>query len=135
MDVAGTVRPLYLIVGERRVSPCDQGTFGRFKLWVAQKLAGGKIDRYVAPGVEIEHWDDAAAACSPHLLNPCECGTFLPIEVEPGPMLSSAIGLMRELHHLSQFRDEMEPEFQTLSDGLWEMAQLSLATNTVLEVR
>ena len=29
----------------------------------------------------------------------------------------------------------MEPEFQKLADSLWEMAQVSLATNTVLEIR
>ena len=135
MDAGGNARPLYLIVGEHRVSPCDRATFGRFKLWVATRLGGGKIDHYSAPGVDIEHWDSAAAACSPHLLNPCECGTYLPIEVEPGPMLSSAIGLIEELYHLNQFRDEMEPDFQNLVDGLWKMAQLSIATNGVLEIR
>ena len=46
--------PLTLSVGERRLSPCDHETFGRFKLWVAEKLAGARIDRYQSESVTIE---------------------------------------------------------------------------------
>jgi len=85
--------------------------------------------------VTIEHWDAGAESRFAHLLNPCECGTYLPMDVDPGPMLSSAIGLARELVHLKRFHGEMEPAFRDLTAALWEMAQLSLETNTVLEIR
>lgn len=127
--------PLTLIVGDRQVSPCDHATFERFKLWVAQTLTPGEIDTYQCNNVTITHWDHAAGDSFPHLLNPCECGTYLPIDVDPGPMLSSAIGLLSELNQLRKHYDEMEPVFRELTDGLMEMAELSLETNTALEVR
>lgn len=127
--------PLYLILGDHKVSPCDHDTFSRFKLWVAKKLTGGKVERYQNEAVVIEHWDDEAQSRFPYLLNPCECGTYLPMEIEAGPMLSSAIGLIRELIHLNQFREEMEPAFRALLDALLEMAERSLETNIAMEIR
>ena len=83
------LQPLYLIVGDQQVSPCDHDTFGRFKLWVADKLTTGNIDIYATNEVSIAHWDDQASDDFPYLLNPCECGTYLPIKIEPSPMFSS----------------------------------------------
>lgn len=128
-------QPLHLIVGDHERSPCSHETFRRFKLWIAKTLTRGTIDTYRRDDVTIEHWDEEAGRAFPHLLNPCECGTYLPIEVEPGPMLSSAIGLTRELAHLKQHADEIAPEFRPLIDALLDMAQRSLETNTALEIR
>jgi hypothetical protein len=128
-------RPLFLVVGDQRRSPCDHETFQRFKLWVAESLAESTIDRYASGGVRIEHWDARATQPFPCLLNPCECGTYLPMEVEAGPMFSSAIGLAREIASVNRFRDKADPAFHGLIDALREMAELSLDTNTVLEIR
>lgn len=128
-------KPLFLNVGDRRISPCGHATFGRFKIWVAEKLAGARIDRFGTGDVSIVHWGAEAESRFPYLLNPCECGIYLPMDVDAGPMLSSAVGLARELAYLNRFRDEMEPSFRDLTAALWEMAQLSLETNTVLEIR
>ncbi len=127
-------QPLYLIVGDYKIAPCDQETFNRFKLWVAEKLTDGNIDCYTNGNVTIEHWDDQARDGFPHLLNPCDCGIYLPMDVDPGPMLSSAIGLTSELTRLNRYRDDMEPAFRTLMDALLMMAQHSLETNTALEI-
>ena len=128
-------QPVYLIVGEKQISPCDHETYRRFKLWVARTLGSGTIDTYEEDNITIEHWDEQSAGSYPHLLNPCECGTFLPIEVEPGPMLSSSIGLLSDLTALKQHYDEMEPAFQNILDNLLTMAELSLDTNTAMEIR
>jgi len=128
-------RPLYLMVGELSVSPCDHETFARYKLWVARKHTAGKIDSYTSGSVCIEHWDDTAESSFPHLLNPCECGTYLPMQVEPGPMLSSSISLLEELTQLKKHYDDMEPGFCALMDALFEMAELSIEKNIVLEIR
>jgi len=127
--------PLTLIVADKRISPCDHATFERFKLWVAQTLTPGEIDTYQADDVTISHWDHAAGDRFPHLLNPCECGTYLPMDVEPGPMLSSAIGLLSDLGQLRKYEEKMEPEFCKLMNALMKMAELSLETNTALEIR
>ena len=129
------LQPLYLIVGDRHVSPCDHETFSRFKLWVADKLTSGKIDIYATSEVSIEHWDDRASEDFPYLLNPCECGTYLPIKIDPCPMFSSAIGLLTDLSRLNRHRDEMEPAFHSLVDAMLEMANLSLEKNIALEIR
>ena len=129
------LHPLYLIVGDRQVSPCDHETFGRFKLWVANKLTSGNIDIYATSEVSIEHWDDQASDVFPYLLNPCECGTYLPIEIDPCPMFSSAIGLLTDLSRLNQHRDDMEPAFHPLVDSMLAMANLSLEQNIALEIR
>ena len=128
-------QPVYLIVGKEKVSPCDHETYRRFKLWVAGTLGSGTIDTYQEGGVTIEHWNEQAADSYPHLLNPCECGTFLPMEVEPGPMLSSSIGLLSDMNVLKQHYDEMGPDFQDIVTTLITMSELSLATNTALEIR
>ena len=133
--VGGQEQALYLIVGERQVSPCDHAEYSRFKLWIVNKLTGGEVETYQVDSVTIDHWDEKAGNCFPHLLNPCECGTFLPIAVEPGPMLSSAIGLLEDLNRLKQHYSEMEPAFQHLTDVMLEMVQYSLDTNTPLEIR
>ena len=133
--VSGQGQALNIIVGERKVSPCDHAVYSRFKLWVVSQLTGGEVETYRAESVTIDHWDEKAGNCFPHLLNPCECGTFLPIAVEPGPMLSSAVGLLEDLERLKQHYSEMEPDFQLVSDVLLEMAQFSLDTNTPLEFR
>ena len=127
--------PVYLIVGEKQISPCDHETYRRFKLWVVKTLASGTIDTYQEENVTIEHWDEMSADQFPHLLNPCECGTFLPIEVEPGPMMSSSIGLLSDMTALKQHYEKMEPAFQNIVDNLLTMAELSLDTNTALEIR
>lgn len=127
--------PLTVIVGEHRISPCDYETYAQFKLWVAKTLTEGTIDTYRAGDVSIAHWDDRAGACYPHLLNPCECGTFLPIEIEPGPMLSSAMGLLSDLQRLKTLSPNMPAEFDNLIVALMEMAERSIATNTALEIR
>ncbi len=127
--------PLSVIVGAHRMSPCDYDTYARFKLWVAATLTDGTIDTYRAGNVSIAHWDDSAGAQYPHLLNPCECGTFLPIEIEPGPMLASAIGLLSDLHRLKNNPAAIPAEFNGLIDSLMQMAERSLATNTALEIR
>jgi len=128
-------QPLHLIVGAHSMSPCDHETFARFKHWVVETLTEGTIDTYCAGGVSIAHWDERAGAQYPHLLNPCECGTFLPIDVEPGPMLSSAIGLLSDLHRLKAGPTPLPTEFTGLVDALMDMAERSLATNMALEIR
>ena len=129
------VHPLSVIVGAHRISPCDYETYARFKLWVAATLTEGTIDTYCAGNVSIAHWDDQAGAQYPHLLNPCECGTFLPIEIEPGPMLASAIGLLSDLQRLKSLPTTMPAQFDGLIDAIMEMAERSIATNTALEIR
>ena len=127
--------PLTLIVADKQISPCDHATFDRFKLWVAQTLTPGEIDTYQTDNVTISHWDHTAGDSFPHLLNPCECGTYLPMEVDPGPMLSSAIGLLADLNQVRKHTDEMEPIFRELVDVLMEMAELSIEKNIALEIR
>ena len=126
---------LFLIVGDEKISTCDHETFNRFKLWVAEKLTQGTVYTYQYDNVSIEQMDDVAKSAYPHLLNPCECGTYLPLEIDPCPMLSSAIGLLRDLTHLSQYRDQMEPDFVGLMDAMMKMAELSLDKNIALEIR
>ena len=126
---------LFLIVGNEKISICDHETFNRFKLWVAKKLTQGTVYVYQCDNISIEQMDDAARSAYPHFLNPCECGTYLPIEIDPCPMLSSAIGLLRDLTHLNQYRDEMEPDFVSLMDAMMKMAERSLDKNIALEIR
>ncbi len=126
---------LFLIVGDEKISICDHETFNRFKLWVAEKLTQGTVETYQYKNFSIEHIDDEAKSAYPHLLNPCECGTYLPLEIDPCPMLSSAIGLLRDLTHLNQYRDEMEPDFVSLMDAMIKMAERSLDKNIALEIR
>lgn len=128
-------QPVYLIVGEQQVSPCDHETYRRFKLWVVSIFGSGAVDTYQRDNVTIEHWSDEAADSFPHLLNPCECGTFLPIAVEPGPMLSSSIGLLSDMMVLKRYYADMEPGFQNLVDNLITMAELSIEANTAMEIR
>ena len=128
-------QPLTLIVGEHRISPCDHETYRLFKIWAAKTHADGTIDVYRAGNVSITHWDDRAADRYPHLLNPCECGAFLPIEVEPGPMLGSAVGLLSDLNQLKSASNSMPLEFDGLVTAMMQMAEESLATNKVLEIR
>lgn len=131
----GRGRPLYLILGAARCSPCDQETYADFKLWVARTLAAGAIDCYSAGGIWIAHWGEEACGAYPNLLNPCECGTFLPIDVEPGPMLGSAMGLLSDLHRLKSAAEPIPARFGPLLEALMEMAERSIATNTPLEIR
>lgn len=129
------IQPLYLIVGEQRVSPFDHQTYRRFKLWVASTFGRGNIETFDQENITIEHWDEQAADPYPNLLNPCECGAFLPMEVDPGPMLSSAIGLLSDMTALKCHYDKMKPAFQNIIDQLCVMAELSIDTNTTLEIR
>ncbi|GEM_PF-1702656 len=127
--------PLYLIVGDEKVSVCDHETFNRFKLWVADKLTEGTVETYQNDNIAIEHMDDEAKSVYPHLLNPCECGTYLPIEVDPCPMLSSAVGLLSDLNQVNQYREKMKPDFVSLMDAMMKMAELSIDKNITLEIR
>ncbi len=126
---------LYLIVGDEKITVCDHETFNRFKLWVADALTEGSVETYQNDNIAIEHMDDDAKSVYPHLLNPCECGTYLPIEVDPCPMLSSAIGLLSDLNQVSQYRDKMKPDFVKLLDMMMKMAKLSIDKNITLEIR
>ena len=101
--IVKNAQPLNLIVGHHKVSPCDHETFERFKLWVADSLAQREIETYSRDNVVIEHWDNQSGDRYSHLLNPCECGTYLPMEIEPTPMFSSAIGLLSDLNQLKDF--------------------------------
>ena len=117
------------------MSPCDHETFVRFKLWVVKTLTDGKIDCYSSGSVVIEHWDDTACASFPNLLAPAEIGTYLPVDVDLCPMLSSAVGLISELESLRQYRDQMEPAFVTLIDVLLKMAACSVKQQQPMEIR
>jgi len=128
-------RPLHLIVGDHKISPCSYETYAQFKLWVVKTLTNGDVDTYSEGSVSITHWDEQAGDHYPNLLNPCECGTFLPIDVEPGPLLSSAIGLLSDLNKLKGVDRTMPQEFSDLIDALMEMAERSLSSNTPLEIR
>jgi len=127
--------PLYLVVGDHRASPCDHETFARFKLWVVKTLTDGKIDCYSSESVVIEHWDDVARAHFPNLLAPAEIGAYLPIDVDPSPMISSAVGLIGELESMQQYREQMEPAFLTLMDAILEMAAYSVKQQQPMEIR
>ena len=127
--------PLYLVVGDQRVSPCDHETYARFKLWVAETLTDGKIDCYTGESVVIEHWDDTTYTRFPNLLTPAEIGTYLPIDVDPCPMLSSTEGLIGEIDSLQPYRDRMEPAFRTLMDAIREMAACSVRQQQPMEIR
>ena len=130
------IQPLYLIVGDQQVSPCDHETYRRFKLWLVSTHGSGKIDSFEQENITIEHWDDQAAGSHPYLMNPCECGTFLPIDLQqPGPMFSSSTGLLADMISLKQHYNGMEPEFQNIVDQLFQMAELSVDTKTALEIR
>lgn len=126
---------LNLIVGDRKETPCDHETFEKFKLWVAGSLAQKSIETYRRDDVVIEHWDDQSGDRYPHLLNPCECGTYLPMEIEPTPMFSSAIGLLSDLNELKTNAGAIPAEFDAIIDTMMRMAEFSLATNTALEIK
>ena len=129
-------RPLFLIVGDHQVSPCNHEVFQSFKLWVAQVLAQAGIETYRAPGVTIRHWDEKGRQSFPHLLGHCDCGTYLPLEdVDPGPMLASAPRLLKELERVAGHRDAMAPEHRDLLDALVHMTQQCMARNLPLEIR
>ena len=128
-------QPVYLIVGQQQVSPCDHETFTRFKLWLVKTLTDGKIDRYSNEGVVIEHWGDATHTDFPNLLAPAEIGTYLPIDVDPCPMFSNTKGLIGELESLQQLRDQMEPVFLSLIDAMLEMAACSVKLQQPMEIR
>ncbi len=133
---SGQGRPLCLIIGERSESPCDHDTFQRFQLWVAKTLTDGVIETYFDDGANIVHYDRTAALRFPNLLNPCECGTYLPLEnIQPGPMLASAFDLRDELRELQTAGIPIEAEFLPLVTALGEMADLCLQTQTPLEIR
>ena len=134
-DIVRNAHPLNLIVGDHKVSPCDHETFDRFKLWVANSLAQREIATYSRDNVVIEHWDDRPADRYSHLLNPCECGTYLPMEIDPTPMFSSAIGLLSDLNHLKDQSEHPPAEYTAIIDALMQMAELSLQTNTALEIK
>ena len=134
-DKITSSRPLHLIVGDHKISPCSYDTYAQFKLWVVKTLTKGEIDTYSEGSVLITHWDEQAGDTFPHLLNPCECGTFLPIDVEPGPLLSSAIGLLSDLNKLKRIDRTMPQEYRDLIDTMMDMAERSLSSNMPLEIR
>jgi len=109
-------RALFLIVGNEKISTCDHETFNRFKLWVADKLTKGTLATCQYNNISIEHVDDDAKSTCPHFLTPCDCGTYLPIETDPCPMLASSMGLLSELTRLNKYRNEMEPAFVLLME-------------------
>ena len=133
-DALKNDKPLYLIVGDEVVSPCDHQTFDDFKAWLAQVQPGGKIDRYCWGPISIVHWNEKAGEEYPCLLNPCECGTYLPMDVDSNPMVSSAIELLSDLNRLKQHMAVPE-RFASLVDTMMRMAEKSLAINSVLEIR
>jgi len=138
LDIEGTIEnkhPLYLIVGEKSVSPCDHATFTRFQRWVVETCTEGQVDTYVEGNVSIDHWQEQDGAGYPFLLNPCECGTYMPMEVDPNPMFSSAIGLLSDLKRLKDQSKDMPDAYRKLIDAMMEMAELSLDTNTTMEIR
>jgi len=134
-ELIENTHPLYLIVGDKSVSPCDHTTFRRFQLWVVDKLTDGEIDNIREGIVSIDHWDERAGEKYPYLLNPCECGTYLPIEVDPNPMFSSSIGLLAELKQLVRESTPVPDGFQELVDAMTNMAQHSINTHAALEIR
>jgi len=134
-DIVKNTHPLNLIVGDYRVSPCDHQTFDGFKLWVAKSIAQREIETYSRDNVVIEHWSGRSESRYAHLLNPCECGTYLPMEIEPTPMFSSAIGLLSDLNHLKEFSEDMPASYRAIVATMMQMAELSLDTNTALEIK
>ena len=133
--ISGQGQALNLVVGDRQVTPCDHALYNRFKSWIVINLTEGEMESYNADAVVIDHWDERAGSQFPYLLNPCECGTFLPIQMEPGPMLSSTVGLLDDLNRLKIHYLTMEPAFQRLVDALLEMANYSVDSSTPLEIR
>ena len=126
---------LYLIVGDETISPCDHHTFASFKLWLARNSeASGQIDIYARDNIEITHWDDGIGSQFPYLLNPCECGTFLPMEVCENPMVSSSIGLLSDLVKIKNDVD-VPSEFKELLEAMMVMAEKSIDLNLALEIR
>ena len=127
--------PLYLIVGDRSKSPCDHATFRRFQLWVVENLTKGKVDNYQEGIVSIAHWDEQAGEQYPYLLNPCECGTYLPMQVDPNPMFSSSIGLLAEMRQMVETNINIPQEYRNLVDSMIAMSEHGIATNAALEIR
>ncbi len=137
-NVQGTIEnthPLYLIVGEKSVSPCDHATFTRFQRWVVEVCTDGQVDTIVEGNVSIDHWEEQTGDGYPYLLNPCECGTYMPMEVEPNPMFSSAVGLLSDLKRLKDQTASMPEDFQRLVNAMIEMSELALDTKATLEIR
>ena len=127
--------PLFLIVGDKTLSPCDHAVFRKFQIWVVNALTDGELESYIEGNVRIDHWDEKAGSKYPHLLNPCECGTYLPIEVDPNPMFSSAIGLLAELNEIRDGATEIPEKYRALVDGMIELAQLGINTQCPMEIR
>jgi len=75
------IQPLYLIVGDQQISPCDHEAYRCFKLWTVSTHGSGNIDTLEQEDITIEHWDDQAADSYPYLMRPCECGTLLPSDL------------------------------------------------------
>ena len=137
-DVEATIEnthPLYLIVGEKSVSPCDHETFTRFQRWVVETCTEAKVDTYIEGNVSIDHWQQQTEDGYSYLLNPCECGTYLPMEVDPNPMFSSAIGLLSDLRRLQNQSKSIPEAYRKLIESMMQMAELSLDSNTTLEIR
>ena len=127
--------PVRLIVGDVSKVLCDHQEFLSFKEWSIKVTSSAALDTYKVDNVTIVHWDEEGARDLPHLLNPCECGTFLPLDVEPGPMLSSSIGLLQDLQNLKASVKEIPTPYQELISLMMEMAELSIAQNQALEIR
>ena len=137
-DIQGTIEnthSLYLIVGEKSVSPCDHATFTRFQRWVVETCTDGQVETIIEGNVSIDHWDEQTGDGYPFLLNPCECGTYLPMEVDPNPMFSSAIGLLSDLRRLQNQSKNIPEEYRQLIEQMMQMAEHSLDTNTAMEIR
>ena len=127
--------PVRIIVGDFNKVLCDHQEFLRFKEWTIKVTSRGTLDTYKSDNVTIVHWDEEDARKLPHLLNPCECGTFLPLDIEPGPMLSSSMGLLQDLQNLKATVKEIPTPYQELMSLMMEMAELSIAQNKALEIR
>ena len=127
--------PVWIIVGDVNKVLCDHQQFQSFKEWMVKVTSNAALDTYKSDNVKIVHWDEEGASELPHLLNPCECGTFLPLEVEPGPMLSSSMGLLQDLQNLKASVKEIPTPYQDLISLMMEMAELSIAENEALEIR
>lgn len=94
----------------------------------------GQIDVYSKDEVTISHWDKNIDKQFPYLLNPCECGTFLPIEVCENPMVSSTIGLLSDLARI-QKDVKIPKDFKKLFETMISMAEKSIDRNLTLEIR
>jgi len=129
-------KPLKLIVGEYCLAVGNYSTYEKFRAWVVNEFTPMADDAYCEPGAVGQVFEDAAHATFPHLLDPCECGIYLPLaDIEPGPMLASAVGLHDELVRVGSHRKQMDPDIRAFFDALVAMTERCLELQQPLEIR